>query len=121
EVVSDRDGCFRLTGIGRERVARLHVTGPGIAYEFIQVVTVPVLDSKPGTGRIYPAKFDVLTSPSRPIRGAVHDADTGKPVAGIRVNGFGGVSEATTDKDGRYELAGYKKGPRYTVYARPVD
>jgi hypothetical protein len=27
----------------------------------------------------------------------------------------------TTNADGRYELPGYKKGPKYTVYARPAD
>ncbi|HKB01605.1 MAG TPA: sigma-70 family RNA polymerase sigma factor, partial [Gemmataceae bacterium] len=123
QTVTAADGTFRLDGIGRDRAVQLSVTGQGIAYESIYPLTVPALGVKPTarTGKIYPATFDHLTAPARPIRGTVRDAATGKPLPGLRVNGYGGAVDVTTDADGRYELPGYKKGPKYTVYVRPAD
>jgi RNA polymerase sigma factor (sigma-70 family) len=40
-VSTDRDGRFTLTGIGRERVAALSVSGPGVATSEILIVTQP--------------------------------------------------------------------------------
>ncbi|HKB02630.1 MAG TPA: sigma-70 family RNA polymerase sigma factor [Gemmataceae bacterium] len=123
EAVTDAAGRFRLTGIGRDRVAQLLLTGPGIAHEHVYVLTVAELDPKPAgrSRRAFPARFDVVALPARPIHGVVRDADTGQPVAGVRVNGFGGATDATTDQNGRYELPGYRKGPKYNVYAWPAD
>jgi protocatechuate 3,4-dioxygenase beta subunit len=123
EAVTDAAGEFQLTGVGRDRVAELVLTGPGIATEYVYALTVAELDPKPSgrSRRAFPARFDILALPARPIRGTVRDADAGKPVVGVRLVGLGGVTEATTDKDGQYELLGYKKGPRYTVYAWPPD
>jgi RNA polymerase sigma factor (sigma-70 family) len=117
------DGKFRLTGIGRDRVAQLLVAGPTIAHETIHAATVAKLADAPGprTNKVYPATFDYLAAPARPVRGVARDIDTGKPVPGLEVNGFGGAAVVTTDKEARYELPGQKKGPRYTVYARPAD
>jgi RNA polymerase sigma factor (sigma-70 family) len=123
KVVTGADGKFRLTGIGRDRVVQLHVSGPGIAHENIYVGTVPKLTDPGGrrANKTYPATFDHAVGPARLIRGTARDLDTGKPVAGLTVNGFGGAATATTDAAGHYELPGYKKGPRYTIYARPND
>lgn len=123
ETTTGAGGKFRLTGIGRDRVVDLVVTGPGIAYESVVAVTVSALHARPAgrAGKVYPATFDHLAAPARPIRGTARDADTGKPIPGLRINGYGGAAVVTTDQDGRYELPGYKKGPKYTVYARPAD
>ena len=122
ETTTDAAGKFRLTGIGRDRAVRLLVTGPGIAHEEIEALTVLELDPKPDrAARVFPAQFDLVTAPSRPIRGTVRDTDTGKPVPGVSINAFAGPTSVTTDRDGRYDLPGYKKGPKYTVYAWPPD
>jgi len=123
EVVTDAAGEFRLTGVGRDRVAQLLLTGPGIASEHVYAITVDQLDPKPSdrSRRAFPARFDIVALPARPLRGTVRDVESGKPVAGVRLVGLGGVTEATSDHDGRYELLGYKKGPKYTVYAWPPD
>jgi hypothetical protein len=66
----------------------------------------------------------------------VRDKETGKPMAGVLVGvdvplevGMGATLPppgtnlprvtARTDKEGRYEIAGFPKSPSYTVYARP--
>jgi len=122
EVQTDVEGRFRITGIGRDRAARLLVSGPGIAYEHVSVITVRELNPAPSArARLFRATFDFVTAPARPIRGVVRDADTGKAVAGVRVNAYAGATHVITDNDGRYELPGYKKGPRYVVYAWPPD
>src|SRR5262249_25086189 len=38
-VMTDKEGRFRLVGVGRERVVWLRVTGPGIEFAFFQVMT----------------------------------------------------------------------------------
>jgi RNA polymerase sigma factor (sigma-70 family) len=122
-VITGVDGKFQLKGIGENRVVSLLVTGQNIAHEHIYAATVRSLPDAAGprTNQTYPASFDHLVAPARPIRGTARDADSGKPIPGLKVNGYGGVAIVTTDKDGRYELPGYKKGPRYTVYAQPPD
>jgi hypothetical protein len=105
-------------------VAQLLIAGPTIAHEHVHVATVAKLADPPGPPRAnktYPATFDYLAPPARPIRGTARDLDTGRPVPGLKVNGFGGAATTTTDEDGRYELLGQKKGPRYTVHARPAN
>jgi RNA polymerase sigma factor (sigma-70 family) len=122
--VTGPDGRFRLSGLGRDRIVHLFVSGPTIAHEGLFVVTAPAFDVAPkprGATKIHPASFDHLAPPSRLIRGTVRDAETGKPIAGLRVNGYGGAAVVVTDAEGRYELPGYKKGPKYSIYARPAD
>jgi RNA polymerase sigma factor (sigma-70 family) len=121
--VTGTDGKFRLTGLGRDRVVQLHISGSGIAYENLYVGTVSKLTDPGGqrASKTFPATFDHAVAPARLIRGTARDIDTGKPVPGLTVNGVGGAATATTDASGRYELPGYRKGPRYVIYARPAD
>jgi RNA polymerase sigma factor (sigma-70 family) len=123
KVVTGADGKFRLTGLGRDRVIQLHVSGTGIAHEIVYVGTVQKLSDPggPRANKTYAATFDHPVSPARLIRGTARNIDTGKPVPGLAVNGYGGAATTTTDADGHFELPGYKKGPRYTIYARPAD
>ncbi len=119
KATTDRDGRFHLTGLGANRVARLKVSGPAIAYASIYIATAKTLT--PSRTQVYPATFDYTAVPSRLISGVVLDAVTKKPVPGLRITGYGGLATTQTDKDGRYQLEGYKKGPTYTVYASPAD
>jgi hypothetical protein len=121
------DGKFRLTGLGRDRMADLIVEGPDIEYLRIRVTTRPgmTIDGPPHSyflwwKRLYGATFDHLAAPSRPIRGVVCDKQTGKPLAGIQISGPT-THQTRTDKDGRYELLGCAKAKEYTVAARSTD
>jgi hypothetical protein len=55
-----------------------------------------------------------MAKPARSISGTVRDKGSGKPLAGIRVNG-----RAVTDAKGHYELHGVAKADGYYVSAAP--
>jgi RNA polymerase sigma factor (sigma-70 family) len=118
------DGRFRLAGVGRERVVRFWVEGPGIASMYLHDVMTRASETLPGTAEkwpIYGASFDHVALASRPIRGAVRDAESGKPLAGVLVSDPYDVCQTHTDKDGHYELLGLAKAPAYSLEARPAD
>jgi RNA polymerase sigma factor (sigma-70 family) len=133
------DGTFTLSGFGKDRVVTLLVTGVGIADIYAAVATRAGFDpaGAPRTpNRLYPAKFDLVVSPDKPITGVVRDADTGAPLAGVRVAGASMVGElqfgsyvfhvwptpgATTDKDGRFTIRGLAKGRAYILVADPEE
>jgi RNA polymerase sigma factor (sigma-70 family) len=129
---TDSAGRFRLTGIGRERLAVLQLDGPTIASQYLYVITrphpqfaVPHLEADPNYGHpriditYYGADFRVVAAPTKPIVGVIRDKDTKKPLAGITVrseklanNPLHGthIVETKTDADGRYRLVGLPKG-----------
>ncbi len=127
---TDAGGRFLLSGLGRERVVMLNVSGPTIeSYSFVQVLT----RSGPATGwstadsRIYAASFDFAAAPCKPIVGTVRDRATGKPLAGIQVwepfvmlapNRLSvGRARTITDEKGRYRLTGIGKRTEYAIGA----
>jgi protocatechuate 3,4-dioxygenase beta subunit len=100
------DGRFQLAGAGSDRVVKLRLEGRGIA-----------------TARFdaQGAAFEYQAALSRPIRGMVRDKATRKPLAGVTVtNGYGGLCEAVTDKEGRYELLGVAKAAQYRLDLKPA-
>jgi RNA polymerase sigma factor (sigma-70 family) len=131
-VTTDAAGRFRLTGIGRERLAIVQLDGPTIASEYLHIRTrpgeafkVPQLEADPeyGTPQIdvtyYGAGFRHVAGPTRPIAGVVRDKDTKKPLAGVTVrseklahNPYHGthIVQTLTDAQGRYRLVGMPKG-----------
>ncbi len=121
-VTADKDGRFRLTGFGRDRIAHLFVRGAGLADTDIEVLTRAGL---PGGLRVqsravYPPDLVLTVNPSKPIVGTVRDKKTGKPVAGIKVvcpGGTWGWPSATTDAAGRYRIEGAGKRKDYTLAA----
>jgi RNA polymerase sigma factor (sigma-70 family) len=111
-LTTDKDGCFRLTGAGRERLVQLRVRGDDLEHALVWVMTRP--GPLPGlpTGHYgaYGPTFDLLLGPSKPIAGTVRDRHTGKPVAGVVVEEAAGQrGRATTDAQGHYRLAGIPK------------
>jgi RNA polymerase sigma factor (sigma-70 family) len=121
---TDKDGKFRLTGAGRDRVLSLRVTGSGIEHKFYWGVTRP---DAPKEGYfkthdfnygLYGPEVTVLVAPSKPLVGTVRDRTTGKGIAGITVqeaNHY--VPKAVTDEKGQYRLEGVPKTAQYHVIA----
>src|SRR5262249_52586198 len=130
-VAVDADGRFEITGVGRDRLLALRFEGDGIESATIRVVTQQTFDVKTlpkastrGMPQGFPAvapdihgpEFTHSAKPDQPITGAVTDAKTGKPLAGVVVNGSvqGGWYEnggrVVTGADGGYTLRGVGKG-----------
>jgi beta-lactamase regulating signal transducer with metallopeptidase domain/protocatechuate 3,4-dioxygenase beta subunit len=127
-IVTDADGRFTITGVGRERIIELKYYGPMVQTRKISVmtrnarpfmVTAARRSSDWGITQFYGDQFTHAAAPTKPVIGVVKDRDTGKPLAGVKiacnktadfpVYGFNGI-EATTDRDGRYSLVGLPKG-----------
>lgn len=135
------DGRFRMTGLGRDRAVELTIRGPGIESDRIFVLTqhVPTetrtVSPAPGAAMavtLFGSKFEFVAGPGRAISGAVRDAATGKPLAGVRVElmqTFGPQSDsvvpfpiqAITDLQGRYRLDGLPKRRGVVIAAVPID
>ena len=75
--------------------------------------------------KVYGASFRYLAAASRPIRGAVTDKVSGKPLAGVMIgvapNSWEVMATTHTDGEGRYELLGCPKSPTYLISAHPSD
>ncbi|HEY8504849.1 MAG TPA: hypothetical protein VIL46_09725, partial [Gemmataceae bacterium] len=107
---TDRDGRFRLSGFGRDRVVYLEITAPGLERMGGRVVTRENAD----LGRhAFAPGFEVTVGPGKSITGVVRDRKSGKPVAGMRISCGGGM--AHTDGQGRYRIDGLRKQERYFV------
>jgi hypothetical protein len=114
-VTSDAGGRFRITGVGRERLVRLGFEATSVAVDSILVMTRPAETlAVPRFITIHGAEFRALAKPARSVSGTVRDKGSGKPLAGIRVNG-----RAVTDANGHYELHGVAKADRYYFSAAP--
>jgi RNA polymerase sigma factor (sigma-70 family) len=129
---TDAAGRFRLTGIGRERLAIVRLAGQTIASEYLHIRTRPgeaikvgELEADPeyGTPRIdvtyYGSDFRHVAAPTKPVVGVVRDKDSKKPLAGITIrseklgrNPVHGIhiTETVTDARGRYRLTGLPRG-----------
>jgi beta-lactamase regulating signal transducer with metallopeptidase domain len=120
---TDDRGFVRFAGIGRHRLAELAVSGDGIADTKFQVLTDPpsaafnhseqTLEGEP----VYGAQFVHHVRPSRLIVGTVTEFGSDRPIAGAHVSQFNGLSRATTDAKGRFELRGCAKTDRYRLCA----
>jgi RNA polymerase sigma factor (sigma-70 family) len=130
------DGRFRIDGVGRDRVVQLTVIGPTVAITrtFAMTADRPAFTTPnvhiiaPETLAFHAARFDYVAAPSRPVGGTVRDLDSGKPLAGVRVQGM--VYEdrssvyyhevaSTTDDRGRYELPGLAAADKYRLFVFP--
>ncbi len=126
------DGRFQLTGLGRERIAQLSISGPTIAVTEVYAMNRDGADvrlnsqvmGKPAPQVIHARRFTSSVVPTKPVEGVVRDQDNGRPIAGLtlhagvydarRLSPDPGI-EATTDTDGRYRLIGLPKAPAYRL------
>ncbi len=138
-VKSGSDGRFVISGIGRERVAELEISGETLETVRVDVRTrpgatirVPGPQGQPANEpiTIYAATFEHVAGPTRPIEGVVRDRDTRAPLSGIMVRGersFGNQSlgnssdyvSTITDAQGHYRLVGLPRGREGDVVAVP--
>ena len=85
------DGQFQLTGIGRERIAQLSISGPTIATTEVYAMNRDGAEVRvrKWTGMpdiafvIHPRRFEYSVAPTKPIEGIIRDKDTGRPIAGL--------------------------------------
>ncbi len=132
-VTADKEGRFTINGLGRERIAALLISGPGIETRFEYAVTrsmptlrCPSFQRQPAIHDIvyHGADFDVVAGPCLEAVGTITDKDTGKPIPGVTVETaalFGNplrTLNTTTDSRGRYRLAGI---PPKTVFGDRQD
>ena len=145
-----KDGTFTLSGLGKDRVVTLLVTGDGIADTFADVATRKGVELKgvsaaaprmraSGRGnpmRLYSPDLTVVVAPDKPVTGVVRDEATGNPLSGVRVAGASLTGDigsgsfhfhawptpaTTTDKEGRFTLRGLAKAKAYVLVADPEE
>jgi RNA polymerase sigma factor (sigma-70 family) len=140
-VRTDAAGRFRITGIGRERIADLLIEGPTIETKYVYALTRPCetievpAHINPRSGVRYPlyshygANFDHVAAPSKLIVGVVRDKDTGKPIPGALVTSYMLADllvdertpfRAVADEAGRYRITGMPRGKGNTLQAKAL-
>ncbi|SIN80112.1 RNA polymerase sigma factor, sigma-70 family [Singulisphaera sp. GP187] len=136
ETVTGPDGRFKLTGVGRDRIADLLITGPGIATTPVHVLSraEPELRMADRMGMtpvpliVHAPRFQVALSPTRRVEGIARDKDSDSPIAGLEIRAavFDKHSliqaegiEATTNAEGRYQLEGLPKAAAYRLIIKP--
>ena len=69
------------------------------------------------------ATFEQIIGPCKPVVGVVRLKGSGKPLAGVRIYGYGRTPpvrvETQTDADGRFRLLGLPKSGSYEIRAAP--
>jgi RNA polymerase sigma factor (sigma-70 family) len=119
-ITTGKDGRFRLTGFGHDRVVLLRLSGANIEHCIFWVVTQaePLRGMRVGPYGTYGATFTHHALPSKPIVGTVRDRATGKPLAGITVaSSMYNNRYAKTDEKGQYRIVGAAKHDKYSVSA----
>lgn len=125
EATTDRDGKFKLDGLGPDRWISMEIEGQKIVKTWASAVTRmmkpvnnPGFDPRFRSQQLYGANFDYVAEPSQLITGVIRDADTKEPLASVQIgyeryigsiiSGNGFVT-AVTDDQGRYQLDGLPK------------
>ena len=121
EMFTNADGRFKMSGLGRDRLANIAVTAPSVVDTDLTVMTrdAPDVgtrrdDSGNHTQVIHGAGFTLRLKRGQTITGVVRDRDSHEPIPGTRiglrggrVNGvFHGDTPWTTDENGRFTITG---------------
>jgi hypothetical protein len=129
KTVTDREGCFELSGVGVDRLAWVNISAAGLASGDLEIVNRDGFDAERCKEAVLagtlPRRFSTLTGPliehvaetELVIRGTIFTGADRKPVARVPVGG--GSIFAQTDEMGRFELRGLRRGTnvRLAVYS----
>jgi RNA polymerase sigma factor (sigma-70 family) len=141
KIVTDKEGRFRITGAGSERLVKLRVSGPGVSQDALHVITragfdatavnkavlerIPARLRMPGQPpQLYGPTLTYVAPAGRRIEGTVRESGSGKPVAGITIHcgfGYGDAVNAVSDKNGHYKLENVPKLKQYLLVAWPPE
>jgi RNA polymerase sigma factor (sigma-70 family) len=114
DCMTDRDGRFVLSGVGRGREVLLSIEGDRIEHRLISAKT-----SADGAG----PEVEVVAKPTKPVEGTVWVKGTDKPLAGVVVYGEEESHHrrvrAVTDARGHYRLVGLAKADAYQINFYP--
>jgi RNA polymerase sigma factor (sigma-70 family) len=136
---TDKDGRFKLTGAGVERIIHVSISGRGVGQMTPYVLTRAGLDPKPyneAALKYYPPEFrmkgqtpilygpeaTIVVETGRVAEGVVKELGNGKPLAGVTVgslSGFGDTVMGVTDANGKYRLEGLPQDKTYHVFTTP--
>lgn len=131
------DGRFTLTGVGRDRIASLLITGEGIATTPVDVFSRAEPELRiADRGRmrnspqiVHAPRFQLAVAPAKRVEGVVRDKHSGRPIAGVKLNAgvfdeHSGIAaegiEATTDAEGQYRLDGLPRAAAYRIFVEPA-
>ena len=135
---TDSEGRFEIFGIGRDRIACLELDDPKLEHTTLYAMarnakaptsprTRPRRSSQPvlrfPAPHLVAATFEQIIGPCKPVVGVVRLKGSGKPLAGVRIYGYGRTPpvrvETQTDADGRFRLLGLPKSGSYEIRAAP--
>jgi hypothetical protein len=140
EYTTDRQGCFRIAGLGRERKATLEIAGPNIerltfyaltrrdanlkALKNLSPANRSYLEGGANLPVVYPSRFQHLAGPSRPIIGTVRDGESQKPIPSMGVTIYAISRESfvhvKSDAQGRYRIEGVPASGKLRALAFPM-
>jgi RNA polymerase sigma factor (sigma-70 family) len=132
---TDANGRFKLTGVGRDRIAELIISGPAIAttqtYVFsrseaeIRSVDKGMMHREPFI--VHAPQFQLALAPGIRVQGTIRDKDSSRPIVGLEIQAavFDEHSriptpgiEAKTDSDGSYRVDGLAKAAAYQLFIK---
>jgi hypothetical protein len=118
QVTTDKDGRFKISGVGKDRSVRITTRGDKTEHIQVRIVTREIAAKleQHGPFGLHGATFTIRLAPSRVIEGIVRDRKTGDAVPGMTVTDLTHEICATvTDKEGRFKLIGLKKDSQYRL------
>ncbi len=135
-VKTDDNGQFSLSGLGRDQIATVTLSGDRVDAERFFIVGTEMETKRVPHFSDYPkgaqdsfvgVNFDLAVGPAIPVSGVVSEFKTGKPIAGAavfverldRVNLDTAHIRTVTDEQGRYRLDGIPPGEAHVLNAIP--
>jgi len=138
---TDKNGQFNFKGLGRDRIVKLLISGPGIATSIVyartrkgEKIEVPMETRNPSLRTIlyHPHSFTHVAGPSLPMEGVVRDSKTKEPLPGVTLQSFQlaghrmsgwteGIVHTVSDDQGRYRLEGLPIGENEVLCLSPLD
>ncbi len=117
------DGRFRISGVGRDRLALLNIEGGAVEHKQAAVLTssdpsfrsMILGDDTVGQWRIEPPRFELAVAPARRIEGTVRDGDNGQPIAGATIRSYSDM--VATDSNGRFRFEGQPRAGHRSIQA----